>query len=1305
MPSDRFTIHSALQGSPVRAGLRLSTALAGVLFACGTAQAQAQIDPRETCGAPVDGVVNCAADPAAYPDGIAYIIDPVEPLDLTINFDPAAVVIAQGTQGLAAGNLNGGVTVNAGANDFQTIGDSATAIFSATQFGNITIHAGNVTTDGYGSAGIVTSTSRGTTTIDAGDISTSGDRGVAAFVLSTSGDVVIDLANVTTRGAEANGIEVLAYNGHVSVTADTVATYGFLSDGINTLNFDGEKSTTINVGDVLTIGDESRGIYAGGVGDIAITAHSVVTYGAYSSAIDSLTITGNNSVSVGEVFTAGTGSIGVRAESYYGNVHVDADTIETRGTGALGVFAHSLTGDVDADIGLVVTSGANAAGVVAYANYGTATVSVGEVRTGRDYAGGVFVAGGAGATLDVGKVVTSGYGSTGVQIIAGSIYSGPQSYGYLFGDAALTVGSVETRGNAAIGISATALGNASIDAGSVLTVGDYSDGINISSALGNSTVEVDRVSTSGFHANAIYGVAQQGDLKITAGTLTTSGENAQGIRSFVSQGGNTEIVITGAIETSGRLSRGIFTVSATGNVLITNKGSITTTGDEAQGIRSNVLNGIATINGGTIKTSGAAAIGIDVFSVGDGNTGITVNADKVTTTGANAHGIWVRNPIDGVIGTSLPTAMLAAPAVAAAKAAADGYDQDIRVISRTVAVTGQGAVGIFAGGRENVFIDSTTTSSATAAAIQVNARALADVTIRGVTSGAGGGAVDMTGGDATLRVLVGGSITGAVDGVRIAALGPCDYTEDEFGNVTCPTPVPSPGLIKIDNAGTITGGTGYTVSATAGTVTFTNTGRINGAIKFAGGNDLLTNAGIFAATKDSDFGLGNDRFVNTGTLLVRPGQLQAGSVTMLGLESFDNAGTIDLRNGVAGNVLTLPGAYIGRAGMLALDVTAAGLADRLVIGGVASGTTSIVINPIGGNATLLAKPITVVSVGAGSAANAFTLGNADAGFIRYGLTYDAATRNYALTTQAGASVYRLLKLQEAAQALWLKSADSWTAHMADLRDAPAPGRKLWFQASGGVETRDDSNAIAGYNLGLRQDYYGGEIGYDVVQADDAGGLSAGILGGYVSSKVRFKQAAERASIDAANIGGYVGLRSGAAFANVLAEYDRYWVSASNLGQDWSDRLQGQSYGAQVEVGVRLGTGVLFIEPVATLAWQRTSLDDLAALGQTIDFDKTSGLRGKLGGRIGGTSDIAGTRVVFYGGGSYAHELKDGSGLRFLSGGVTERIADRRGGDHGEGVLGLNIGDPARVSGFLEGNATFGGEYSGSGGRVGIRIGL
>ncbi|MFC3579943.1 autotransporter outer membrane beta-barrel domain-containing protein [Sphingomonas hylomeconis] len=1277
MPSDRFAIRSAAQGSRVRAGLRLGTALAGVLFVCGTAHAQAQIDPRETCGAPVDGVVNCAPDPAGYPNGIAYIIDPVAPVDLTINFDPDTVVIADGIGALVGGNLNGGVTINAGVNDFQTLGDSATAIFSATQFGDITIAAGNVATNGDNSPGIVTSTSRGTTTITAGDISTSGYRGVAASVLSTSGDVVIDLANVTTRGDEANGIEVTAYSGNVAVTAGTVATYGFLSDGINTVNFDGEKSTTITVGDILTLGESSRGIYAGGVGDVAITAGSVATYGGYSSAIDSLTITGDNSVSVGDVFTTGTGSIGVRAESYYGDVHIDADTVETRGAGALGVFAHSLTGDVTADIGQVTTSGPNAAGVVAYANYGTATVSVGEVRTGRDYAGGVFVAGGQGATLDVGKVVTAGYGSTGVQIVAGSTYSGPQSYGYSFGDAVLTVGSVETRGDVAIGVSATALGNTAVDVGNVLTFGDYSDGINISSALGDSTLQVDNVQTSGFHANAVYGVVQQGGLAITVGNLTTAGDNAQGIRSFVSQGGNTTIVVSGSIGTSGTLSRGIFTVSAKGNVNITNDGTITTTGDQAQGIRSNVLNGIATIDGGTINTSGAGSVGIDVFTVGDLDNGITVSADSVTTAGANAHGIWVRNPIDGVIGVSLPTpGMPSLPTANAAAAAPAGYDQDIRVISRTVAVTGQGAVGIFAGGRENVFIDATTTRSATAAAISVNARSLADVTIRGVTSGAGGAAVDIAGGDATLRVLAGGSIAGTVDGLRIAALGPCDYIEDEFGYVTCPTPVPSPGLIKIDNAGTITGGTGYAVSATAGTVTFTNSGRINGAIKFAGGNDLLTNAGIFAATKDSDFGLGNDRFVNTGMLLIRPGQLQPGSVTMLGLETFDNAGTVDLRNGAAGDVLTLPGAYIGRAGTLALDVDAAGVADRLVIGGIASGSTSISISPIGGTATLLAKPITVVSVGTGSATNAFTLSNADAGFIRYGLSYDAAARNYALITQAGAPVYRLLKLQEAAQALWLKSAESWTAHMADLRDAPASDRKLWFQASGGVETRKDSNAAAGYDLGLRQDYYGGEIGYDVVQAGDASGLSAGILAGYVSSNVRYQRAAERASVDAANIGGYLGLRSGVAFANLLAKYDRYWVSASNQAQQWADRFHGQSYGAQVEIGVRFGTGVLFVEPVATLAWQRTSLDDLAALGQTIDFDTASVLRGKLGGRIGGTGEIAGTRVVFYGGGSYAHEFKDGGGLRFLSGGVTERITASDIGDHGEGVLGLTSAIPA-----------------------------
>jgi hypothetical protein len=51
----------------------------------------------------------------------------------------------------------------------------------------------------------------------------------------------------------------------------------------------------------------------------------------------------------------------------------------------------------------------------------------------------------------------------------------------------------------------------------------------------------------------------------------------------------------------------------------------------------------------------------------------------------------------------------------------------------------------------------------------------------------------------------------------------------------------------------------------------------------------------------------------------------------------------------------------------------------------------------------------------------------------------------------------------------------------------------------------------------------------------------------------------------------------------------------------------------------------------------------------------------------------------------------------------QTIEGRRMGDYGQAAIGVNILSQGLISGFVEGNATFGTSASGGGGRAGIRI--
>jgi outer membrane autotransporter protein len=519
---------------------------------------------------------------------------------------------------------------------------------------------------------------------------------------------------------------------------------------------------------------------------------------------------------------------------------------------------------------------------------------------------------------------------------------------------------------------------------------------------------------------------------------------------------------------------------------------------------------------------------------------------------------------------------------------------------------------------------------------------------------------------------------------------------------------PAPGKVTVTNAGTIVGGSGYAVVVTGGSAAIDNKGTIVGGVKLSSGDDVFTNSGTFVATKDSDFGAGTDSFVNSGVVAVRPAT-KAGTVSLLGLESFQNkGGLVDLRNETAGDTLVLSGKYVGsNNAMLGLDVAADGTkADRLVIGGAATGHTGILLAVGAGDATLVAKPVTLVSAGAGTASDAFSIANADIGFVHYGLGFDAATNSFGLTSRAGSSVHRLAEAGAAAQAIWRQSADAWSSHLAQLRDGGGVDQRVWGQAYGKVDTLRQS--ADGDDLGFRQDYYGFQAGADLAgkRSEDGQGVVLGLTGGYLSSHVTFRGGPERLRFDTENVGGYAALRSGPVFANLLGQYVHYHADASNGVEHWSGKIGGNGYGAEAEVGARLGGDRFFAEPVASLAWAKTDLDTLHALGQSVSFGNGSTLTGKIGARIGGTSDMgAGGKAVFYARASFVHDFHGRGSALLESGGTSDGVTGVRPGDYGEGAVGVNLITAGRLSGFIEGDADVGHSYKGGGGRVGIRFKL
>src|SRR5579859_6307894 len=1274
------------------------TALSGALVALAVLVPQ-PARAADECGTPVNGVVTCSGN--AFGTGISYFLpSDAPPQDLTVNLDNLRIyTTGSGANGITVISQAGSVTIDGSSSNIFINKGGATGVYASSIPGDASITIGQVETGGVSSTGAMALSVYGNASITADKVLTDNDRSTGVIAISEHGNASADVTTVGTLGYGAVGIQVIANEGTASVlsggaytggdrsiaiqalgnsvdihTTGTTYTSGMLSYGIEAVG--GAGGITINSdGLVKTLGHYSSGIVAvSNGGDIAINANQVVTRGRYANGIEATAEQGAITITGKDIQTSGEYSTGILASAVNGAVAVKADHVATSGGHGYGVFARSQYGAVSVNAGNISTTGQHAAGIVAYSVYGDASLTVGTVATSGYSAAGVFVGGGSNASASVDTVTTSGDGSTGVIVRTGS----PRGAG----NSVATIGNVTTTGAFSVAVDDAAFGNLKLNVGSVKTTGDYSEGVVASAQYGNSNVTVSSVSTKGSYAAAVDTAVLGGDQSLVIGDVDTAGYEAAGVRTLASHG-NTDITINGSVKTAGVQAWGVLAVEqGQGNISIHNNGTIGTFGAMASGIEARTYNGQLDIEGGVIATHGDQADGIIAVAAG-ATKSITVTAGNVTTSGASSIGINLSTMDSGGPSLKKQGANADQSGLSVASSMAGNDDPSISLNSGTVHTSGSSANAIEIYGTGSVSVNAGNTISEKASAMQITARDLADVSIGGQTVAGATDAVAITGSDVNVSVQKGGSISGPVNALVIDAVGP--YVPPVGGGgggggvyfreaaVTA-----SSGKATIDNAGTMVGGTGYAVLVNSGTVSLTNNGILQGAVKFADGDDVLTNSGTFVATKDSDFGGGNNLFVNTGKLVVAPGT-KPGNITLLGLETFQNSGLIDLRNGVAGDTLTMPGNYVasGKAA-LGVDLGANGVADKLIVNGSVTGTTSILINATAGNATLLAKPLTLIQAGAGTstpsagqpgggmAANAFGIANQSVGFVTYGLSYNAATNSFQLTAQAGAPVYRFAKVNEAAQAIGQQAGTAWRSHMAELRDMDEPARRVWGQAYGQVDSRheDRTVAVAGstaqnYDLGYRQDYFGAQAGVDLggKRAENGNGLLFGVTGGYLSSHMNFRAGADRVRFDTVNAGGYAGVRAGRLFANLLGQYVHYRTTAFNGVEQWSDKFSGNGYGVQGEVGARLGSDTLFAEPVASLAWQKTDLGTLNALGQSLDFGHDSGLTGSFGARFGGSVAMAGGgKAVFYAKASYVHAFSGKGGVLFTSGGTSEDIS-------------------------------------------------
>jgi len=751
---------------------------------------------------------------------------------------------------------------------------------------------------------------------------------------------------------------------------------------------------------------------------------------------------------------------------------------------------------------------------------------------------------------------------------------------------------------------------------------------------GSGTVTVDISGASGATGGSgilVRDTNAGGDISVTTGAVTSTDQN--GIDAFGSSftgnvtvvangdiyGGNAGIVAglistsTGNVDvTANGAVGGKFGVDAenygTGNTTVTTIGPVTAT--TGYGIVGLTAGGNVVVNAGDVSSTGAAAILAEQISAGaagtvgvtagnvsgttgiiaqtNGTGGISVNAlGNVTAT--NGNGIQAINFNPAANAGTIDVSQAAGTKITATNGSGIYTDSGLSTGMTTITVAGE----ITAGTPGYAGVYGTSTSGG----ITVN------VTGTGVIDPDYG--IDLSTVDGPLVVNNAGLVTGTIDGVRLVATGT--------------------GSANISNTGTITGGTNAVLISVNNTPsTLFNSGTINGAINMLG-STVATSNWINGPTGIANLGTGassisgnlvNGGNVNLGaggTLTVLGNTQNAGRVTFAGAGSFTTAGSmantgiINARNNLTSNVVTVGGNYSGGGQFWTDYSTNTATADRLNIGGSATGNTNVTMNLVGTRSFVPGGFLPVVTVAGAAPASAFTSSTV---FPTTGFILDSFGQNPSNAHQFGviqavnptaAGLGNLSYMAESASGLL---DDPISPFVTNRTDAGGTRFSLWMRGSGGHSKQTISSSLTGGGLTynstsrFRTSQHAAQIGADVSFGGIGGGwkVNVGVMGGWYGASAPLA-GGERIKVETPFVGGYAVVGNGAfeLEGNIRKEWRHYTVAMPSLfGTVGTQRMHGDATAGSARISYRVGGKTGFAAtPFASFNYADSKIDPLA----------------------------------------------------------------------------------------------------------------
>ena len=563
--------------------------------------------------------------------------------------------------------------------------------------------------------------------------------------------------------------------------------------------------------------------------------------------------------------------------------------------------------------------------------------------------------------------------------------------------------------------------------------------------------------------------------------------------------------------------------------------------------------------------------------------------------------------------------------------------------------------------------------------------------------------------------------------------------------------------IDIINSGFLTADSLLAIQTRGASTEILNAGTILGFVDLTDEGDTFINqtGGTFEARGTSSFNIGTDLFVNEdGATVHTAGAASLSENTAFeGLERFENRGLISLVDGAAGDefrIANTPGGtnleYIASGNStVAVDAflgPPGSVSDLFIVEGNVGGRTLVTVNNTNpGPGTFNPAGIPVVIVTGTTDSNAFYLSAPiDTGFFNYDLFFEPTgtfeLRGFEARSFLSPGAFVLPQLVTATQDIWHAGAETWFDRTADLRRLLSGSRPvqvpqaknatgqasaflnpaLWARASANWLDRSDTETINAYGRDYRYDLDRNlqvldfEAGIDFGERSliaDGDALIFGVLGGYVDANLDY-QMVRNFDFAGGQIGGYATYLKNGLFIDTLLNVHLLELGGDDQVPGFPGSLDVNNIGLRTDAGYRFGDfkNGAFIEPLATVSVNWVDIEGFSLDGNTVSFDDHANVRGRLGVRVGTSSEVqTGTTMEPFIIASAWGTLTDDNRAMLTSSGTDFLLVDDLEGVWGEVSGGVNVFNPgAQSSLFAKLDVAFGEDLAGFGGKAGLRFG-